>query len=183
VREAERGARVAAVGDVGVELAVGGAEALAVLLAAEDRSAVADEQRAGLEEVAARAPRSASRGAMRGYAASTCTQARTASNGAGTARVARHAARAHLAERRAVGPDEEAADDRLLDSATYAPRLELGLARDHRDPQLGPRALVGGDVDRRRPAVAEGQPAAAGGEKSLGIGHGLTGYSAPSESV
>ena len=52
--ERERGARVAGGGDVGVELGGAGGEALAVVAAVVDGDAVADEQRAGLEEVAVR---------------------------------------------------------------------------------------------------------------------------------
>ena len=52
VRERERGARVAGGGDVGVELRGPGGEPLAVVVAVVDGGAVADEQRAGLEEVA-----------------------------------------------------------------------------------------------------------------------------------
>ena len=56
-RDAERGARVAAVGDVGVELAPAGREALGV--AGADDAPPRDQQRAGLQQVAARARRAA----------------------------------------------------------------------------------------------------------------------------
>ena len=83
VGQPERGPRVAAVGDVGVELGLAGAEALDVVLAAEDRPAVAHEQRPGLQQVARAAPSgSSSRGAMPATPPRTCTQARTASHGA-----------------------------------------------------------------------------------------------------
>src|SRR4029079_5537394 len=54
VRHAESGAGEATVGDVVVELLVSRAEALTVLFATEDGKPVAHEQRAGLEEIAAR---------------------------------------------------------------------------------------------------------------------------------
>src|SRR3954453_13725489 len=53
VGDADRGARMAAVGDVGVELTGGGGEALVVRRAVEDDAAGGDEQGAGLDGMAA----------------------------------------------------------------------------------------------------------------------------------
>ena len=60
----ERGARVAPVGDVGVELVGGGAEALASSSRSKATRPSLHEQRAGLEQVAARAGREVGRRAM-----------------------------------------------------------------------------------------------------------------------
>ena len=61
---------------------------------------------------------------------------------------ARHPARAQLAERDATGAHEEAADERLLDAARGAPRLEPLRPAQHRDVQL--RACAPGRSRRRR---------------------------------
>ena len=83
VGEAERGARVAAVGDVGVELGLAGAEALGVVLAAEDGA----PSRTSSGPACSRSPRGCggrARRAARSRATPprTCTQARTSPQGA-----------------------------------------------------------------------------------------------------
>jgi hypothetical protein len=69
-------------------------------------------------------------------------------------------ARADLAQRRAVRPHEEAADDRVRVPGGGAPPLELLLAPEERDAQLGARGVVGGDVDRRARPVGQRDPQA-----------------------
>ena len=119
-REAERGARVAAVGDVGVELARAGGEALGVAARAIHGRAAGDEQRAGLQQVAARRGRRARR-------AAAIRRAPPCDVHAGADRVpgrveghvaAGDAARAHLAERDA----RRAATKNPPTSASSTPR-------------------------------------------------------------
>ena len=76
--------------------------------------------------------------------------------------LASDAARADLAQRRPVRPHEEAADDRLLDAAGGAPRLQLRLPAQERDAQLGALDVVRRDVDCRARASGEVEPHAAG---------------------
>ena len=108
----------------------------------------------------------------------TCTQARTASHGASNGDVAAgDAARADLAQRQPVRPDEEAADERLLVAARGAPGLQPGLAAQDRDAQLGALGVVTGDVGHRARAVGEleagaADTAGAGRAKRLGGGEG-----------
>ena len=64
IGDGERGAWVAAGGDVGVELVGAGDEPLRVIEVAERRP-VADEQRAGLQQVAGGPGGSSARGAIR----------------------------------------------------------------------------------------------------------------------
>ena len=102
-REAERGARVAAVGDVGVELGRAGAEALGD---PSSRRKTGAPSRTSSGPACRRSPRGCGRQLValrdpRRRRRCTCTQARTSPHG----RVERHvpagdAARAHLAQRR-----------------------------------------------------------------------------------
>ena len=72
------------------------------------------------------------------------------------------AAGADLAERDAVRPHEETADQRLLDAARGAPGLQPGLPAQHGDAQLGALGVVAGDVDGRARTVGELKAGAAG---------------------
>ena len=126
--------------------------------------AAADEQRAGLQEVAARARRAGRRGGRssrrRRRRAVQARSRRPRARRRARAR-ASDPARAQLAERRAVRPRVEAADQRLARAALRAPRLErLGCGRrTTRRPTSAQR--VAGDVERRARAVGEADPHAA----------------------
>jgi len=96
---------------------------------------------------------------MRTRPPSTCTHARRRRPGLGEGRVpAQDAPRADLAERGAVRAGEEAAHDAVPGAAGRAQRLEALLARGDRDLHPGAGEIVGGDVQRRRRAVGEGDP-------------------------
>ena len=178
--EPERGARVAAVGDVGVELRLPGREALRVEPALEAGLALAHEQRAGLEQVAARlrgqlvAPREADLAALDVHARAHRRPRRGERHVA-----AGHAARPQLAQRHAAGADEEAAHHRVGDAAGGAPRLEpLGPPQD-RDAQLRGRRGMRDGVDRGARAVGQGDAGAGKGPgagllecRGQGDGHG-----------
>ena len=158
----ERRARVAAVGDVGVELGLAGAEALAVVRAAEDRRAVADQQRAGLQEVAARLGGQLVARGDRATPPWTCTHARTSAQGASNGTCRRATPRVRTSPSGdAVRPHEEAADQRLVDAARGAPRLEPRLAAQDRDAQLGRAASWRATWTRRR--APSGSSSRAGG--------------------
>jgi len=149
---------VAAVGDVGVELVAGSREALGVALALAG-SAVAHQQRAGLEQVTARA-----RGELatardpRQAALHVDARADLLPRGGERHVPPHHAVRAHLAERCAALAHEEAADNGLTHTAGGTPGLEALLSAQQRDPHLGGLGVVGGDVDGRARAVGESQP-------------------------
>ena len=174
---ADRGTRVAAVGDVGVELAVGGAEALAVLFAAEDGLAVADEQRAGLQQVAARRGGQLRRAARsRATPPSTCTHARTSSNGAVNGTCSRTTPRVRTSPS-GVPCGRTKKPPTIASSTPCAAHHASSLAwpRSTRDAQLGARGVVGGDVDRRARAVLEVQAQAASGAGARCLGAGRCG--------
>ena len=146
-------------GDVGVELVRAGAEALGVAAAVVDGPSVTHEQRAGLQQVAARRGRElvARRDADR---AATDVHARAlAAHGSSKARAAQHAAGAQLAERQDRRPGEEPADDRVVDAARRAPARQRPAHQRH--AHLDGSRVVRGDVDGGRGAVAErdAQPA------------------------
>ena len=137
-REAQRRPRVAAVGDVGVELRLAGREALGIERAVEAGLAVAHQQRAGLQEVAARLgrqlvalgdPHLAAGDAHAGAHVAPRPRERHAPalDAVGPQFTQRHAARAH----------EEPADQRLLHAASSAPRRQLLRLAEDRHPQLG----------------------------------------------
>ena len=163
VDEPERGPRMAPVGRIGVELVGRSAEALGVGLRVVGDVAVDDEQRAGLQQVAARlgvevvAARDPGDAALNVHARANRVPRRVERHV-----LADHAVRAHLAQWRSLGPGEEAADQRLSDAAAGAPRLEALLARQHGDADLGVLRVVAGDVDRR--------PGAPGEEKAPAVG-------------
>ena len=116
VGDGERGARVAAGGDIGVELVGAGNEPLRVVRVVE-RCAVTDEQRAGLQQVAGRAWRQLG---ARGDADLTVVDVdRSSRPHVGIAHglgLDPSAADPELAQRRPVWAEEEAADDRVLDA-------------------------------------------------------------------
>jgi hypothetical protein len=140
--------------------------------------AAGHEQRAGLEQVAAR------RGGQ-GVAgrdprdAALDVQARPPLT---PGRVERHVsagdpARAQLAEGDAPGSREEAADERLLHAPRGAPGGEARLPAQDDDPQLGERRIVAAHVHGRLAAVgeADAQAAVAPGRGLEGPGDGERG--------
>ena len=155
-RQPERGARVAALGDVGVELRLAGGEALGVERALEARRAFADEQRTGLEQVAAR---------LRGQLVALADRHAAAVDADARAHVAPRAGerhvpagdpvRAQLTQRHAARADEESAHQRVLDPTRRAPWLEpLRLAQD-RHAQLGGALGIRDHVDGGREPAGE----------------------------
>jgi hypothetical protein len=69
--------------------------------------------------------------------------------------------RADLAERHALRPREEPADERFGDAMARAPRLQAMLTRQDGDADLRPLGIVAGDVDRRAGAPGQEQTPAA----------------------
>ena len=155
VGDRERGAWVAAGGDVGVELVGASDEALRVVEEAEWRP-VADEQRAGLQQVAGGPGRQVRAGRDPDLAVLDVDRGPR-----GLVRVGDGfgldlaAVDPELAQRRAVWAEEEAADDRFPDAGEPAPaveRLRDGEVFDAQ-PRLAP--WVADDVDGRLLAVGE----------------------------
>ena len=145
---AQRGARVAADGDVGVELRGAGREALGVR-AVDHRAPVADEQRTGLDEVAdrvgrQRVPRGQVHVAVDVHAGALVRPRR----GHGLVLDA-HAVAPQLPERPERVAQEEAADDRLLVAVRRAPVVQP-LRRV--EVQRRRRASCAGDDGRGRPS-------------------------------
>jgi len=153
------GTGIAAGGDVGVELARAGREALGVLAVLYRPAAVADEERAGLEKVAGR------------MAGQLCAVRDPWASGYDVNASAKLAPRriegrvaasdppsAQLAERLARGASEEPSDERVADAAGGAPHgKSLGLAQaGHLELRAPP--VEGGDVDRGLGAVVERHP-------------------------
>ncbi len=148
--EPERGARVAALGDVGVELVRRGAEALRVGRGVVRHLAAGDEQRAGLEHVAAGGGvQLVAAGDPRGAALHVHARAHGVPGRREGDVVADHAVRAHLPERQPVGAPEEPAHERLAYVVAGAPRLEALLPRRHdRDADLRAAGVVTRDMER-----------------------------------
>ena len=151
---AERGWRP--LGDVGVELARGGGEALVVLGAVERDPAAGDEHRPGLDEVARAdvAQLRARRDADPAVARVQRRAARPVRRGERLGRE-RSAARHDVAERAERVAQVEAADDRLLVPVLAAPVVEAArLAEElHARPAAVERMADG--VDRGPLAVGE----------------------------
>ena len=135
---AERGARIAAVGDVGVELVR--RRPRSPRRRRDHRPPARDEQRPGLQQVAARArPASSSRRAMRTRPPATCTQARSAPRARRRARTAR--------ARRACAARPAACRRAGRRSRRPAPRARRG--RGTRPPAARPRQAHDADLGRR----------------------------------
>ena len=155
-REAKRRSRVAAVGDVGVELRLAGREALGIQRAVEAGLAVAHQQRAGLQEVAARLGRQlVALGDPHLAAGDAHAGAQVAPRPRERHAPALDAVGSHLTQRHAARAHEEAADQRLLHPTRSAPRRQLLRLAEDRHPQLGAALGMGGRVHRGGRAAGE----------------------------
>ena len=157
VVDPQGGARMAAVGDVRVELAAAGGEALAIVAGGGGREAPADQEGPRLEQVPGRngrqvgPPGELDALAVDGHARPHRVPGRLEGRGR-----APGAADPELAERGPHRRDEEPAHEGVGRAGARAPAGER-LGRVHRDdPEGDPRAFVDRRVHRREPAVGEG---------------------------
>jgi hypothetical protein len=155
-RDADRRPRVTSVRDVGIELTRAGGEPLAVLGVVEDDRAVADEQGAGVHEVAGRLRE----GVLPGGDADGSVLDDDAAAAGGIRREDRlvrdEAARdPELAERAVRVAHEEAADDRLVHLVLGTPDVEALRAWEVHDPDAGGRARMPHRVQGRHVPVGE----------------------------
>ena len=157
--DAQRAARVAADGDVGVELRRAGGEALAIL-AVDQRAPVADEQRAGLDEVAGRVGAGARpRGREPDVAVDVHAGARAAPR-RGDGSCSTRAVQPHLAQRPVRVAQEEAGDDRLgVASAAHQWSSRVGSANSSTETRVVAQR-VPDEVDGGLLAVARADAAA-----------------------
>ncbi len=159
--EAERRARVTAVGDVGVELILPRGEVLGVDPGRYDRLAEAHQKRPGLEEVAARCRRqlAAWRDARD---APVDVEARAPGRGERLA-PPRDPVRTELTERHAVRPCVEPADEGVIDRVGPAPvgKRARWVEGDHAERRAGERKLRDVHHGARGHAVSVGTPGTA----------------------
>src|SRR5206468_8102472 len=117
VSNAERGAWITADADVGVELPAAGRESLRIATVGDQRTSVANQQRARLEEVATRLARQLGARSDRDPAVIDVDARAQPVPGARERHGAdARAADAELSQRFALRPREEAAHDRLGDA-------------------------------------------------------------------
>ena len=156
VRHADRRARVAPLGDVGVELPGARAEALGVPFPVEHDPPAVDEHGARLEQVTAGDGREL---VAPGDPRDAAVDVQAAAHGIPRLREghvpARDAVGPHLAQCHPVRPCEEAADDRVADAARGARLGEPALRPHHGDLHLRPRRVEHGHMHRGDRAVAE----------------------------